>query len=110
MLRTHIWIVAIGAFAGMGMLPAAAQTRGVPDRKIINKVAPVYPDLAKRMNIAGTVKVEVVIRPDGTVKSAKIVGGNPVLLDSAKEAVFKWKFAPAQQENTQVVEVPFERR
>lgn len=110
MLRIRIWIVAIGLFAGMGMLPATAQTRGTPDRKIINKVAPVYPELAKRMNISGTVKVEVVIRSNGSVKSTRIVGGNPVLLDSAKEAVLKWTFSPGPEETTGVVEVSFGRR
>ncbi len=62
------------------------------------------------MNIGGTVKVEVVIRPNGSVKSTKIVGGNPVLLDSAKEAVLKWKFAPSSEETTGIVDVLFESR
>ncbi|MGA9510052.1 MAG: energy transducer TonB [Candidatus Sulfotelmatobacter sp.] len=87
--------------------PVAARTRGALHRKIINKVEPVYPELAKHMNIGGTVKVEVVIRPNGSVKSTKIVGGSPVLLDSAKEAVLKWKFAPSPEETTEVVEVSF---
>ena len=62
------------------------------------------------MNIGGTVKMEVVIRPNGIVKSTKIVGGNPVLIDSAKAAVLKWKFAPSPEETTEVVEISFQSR
>jgi TonB family protein len=109
MRRAPIWFVAIAVCAVMAM-PTAAQTSGALNRKITNKVAPVYPELAKHMNIGGTVKVEVVIRPNGSVKSTKIVGGNPVLLDSAKDAVLKWKFAPSPEETTEVVEVSFESR
>lgn len=106
MRRTYIWFVAIVLCAAMAT-PMAAQTRGALNRKIVSKAAPVYPELAKHMNIAGTVKVEVVVRPNGSVKSTKVVGGNPVLLDSAKEAVLKWKFAPSSEETTGVVEVSF---
>ena len=62
------------------------------------------------MNIGGTVKVEVVVCPNGSVKSTKIVRRNQVLPDSAKEAVLKWKFAPSSEETTGVVEVSFEPR
>ena len=109
MRRIPIWFVATVVCAAMAA-PLAGQTRGALNRKIITKVAPVYPELAKHMNIGGTVKVEVVIRPNGSVKSTKIVGGNPVLLDSAKEAVLKWKFAPSSEETTGIVDVSFESR
>jgi TonB family protein len=104
-----IWFVAIIVCTAM-TTPVAAQTRGALNRKIVSKVAPVFPELAKHMNIGGTVKVEVVVRPNGSVKSTKVVGGNPVLLDSAKEAVLKWKFAPSSEETSGVVEVSFDLR
>lgn len=109
MRRISIWLVAIVVCLAMATT-LAAQTRGALNRKIITKVAPVYPELAKHMSIGGTVKVEVVIRPNGSVKSTRIVGGNPVLIDSAKEAVLKWKFAPSSEETSEVVEVSFESR
>ena len=46
-------------------------------RKVKTKTAPLYPDLAKRMNVAGKVKIEVVITPEGRVKSTRVVGGHP---------------------------------
>src|SRR6266403_1718676 len=48
-------------------------------RKAKSKVAPTYPELAKRMSIAGVVKVQVVVAPNGSVKTTKVVGGHPLL-------------------------------
>jgi len=71
-------------------------------------VQPVYPELARKMNITGTVKVEVVVAPNGSVKDAKVVGGHPVLAGAALEAVKKWKFEPAAVESTGIVDFKFE--
>jgi TonB family protein len=68
----------------------------------------VYPDLARKMNITGTVKIQVVVAPNGTVKDAKIVGGHPLLAGAALEAVRKWRFEPAAVESTGVVDFKFE--
>ena len=78
------------------------------DRKVASKVAPVYPDLAKKMHLHGIVKVEAVVRPNGAVKTTRVLGGNPVLVDAALDAVGKWKFEPAQAETTEVVQVTFD--
>ena len=76
-------------------------------RKVKTKVQPVYPDLAKRMNVSGTVKVQVVVAPNGTIKSAKVIGGHPLLIDPAVDAVKKWKFEPGNEETTTTVEFKF---
>jgi TonB family protein len=78
------------------------------DRKIAARVPPVYPDLAKRMHIHGVVRVEAVVKPNGAVKSTRVLGGNPVLVDAALNAVSKWKFDAAQAETTEIVQVTFE--
>ena len=87
-------------------LPAMAQ--GELTRKAKTKVAPAYPDLARRMNITGTVKVLVVVAPNGSLKDTKIVGGNPLLVNAAMDALKKWKFEPADSESTGTVEFKFE--
>ena len=47
-------------------------------RKPKTKVSPVYPELAKRMSITGTVRLSVVVSANGQVKNAKAIGGpNP---------------------------------
>ena len=76
-------------------------------RKVKTKTAPMYPELAKRMNVSGKVKIEVVITPDGRVKSTRVVGGHPLLVQACQDAVKEWKFAPAPEESTQVVEFEF---
>lgn len=101
--------VILALVVGMGLSTAAPFTASaeVAERKIKTKVAPVYPELAKRMSISGTVKVEVVVLPNGAVKSAKVIGGNPVLVDSAVDAVKKWRYETAAEATTQVVEFKF---
>jgi TonB family protein len=76
-------------------------------RKIKTKTAPQYPELAKRMNVSGRVKLEVVIAPDGRVKTTRVVGGHPLLVQACQDAVKEWKFVPAPEESTQVVEFEF---
>jgi TonB family protein len=76
-------------------------------RKIKSKVQPNYPELAKRMNISGTVKLQIVVAANGTVKNAKIVGGHPLLANAASDAVKKWRFEPASEETTGLVEFRF---
>lgn len=84
--------------------PPAAST----DRKVATRVAPTYPELAKRMHIRGVVRIEAIVRPNGAVKSTRVLGGNPVLVDAAQEAVGKWKFEPTQAETTELVQLTFD--
>jgi len=79
-------------------------------RRAKNRVQPEYPDLARKMNISGTVKVEVTVAPNGTVKEARIVGGHPVLASAALEAAKKWRFEPASGESTGIIDFKFEPR
>jgi TonB family protein len=76
-------------------------------RKVKTKVAPSYPELAKRMSVTGKVKIEVIIAPDGHVKSTKAIGGHPLLVQACQDAVKEWKFLPAPEESTQIVEFEF---
>lgn len=98
--------VFVGSAALVRPLPAHAQEE--LDRKVRTKVAPVYPDIARRMNITGTVKVLVVVAPNGVLKSTKVVGGHPLLVTAAMDALKKWKFEPAPEESTGVVEFKFQ--
>jgi TonB family protein len=62
------------------------------------------------MNIAGTVKIEVVVAPNGSVKGARVVGGHPVLATAALDAAKKWRFEPASIESSGVIDFKFEPR
>lgn len=89
-------------------LTAANAQTVASERKVASRVTAVYPELAKKMHIHGTVRVEAIVRPNGSVKSTRVLGGNPVLVDAAQDAVSHWKFEPAQAETTEVVQLVFE--
>jgi protein TonB len=75
-------------------------------RKIKSKVNPQYPELARKMNVSGSVKLELVIAANGQVKSVKPLGGHPLLIDAAQNAVKQWRYEPGA-EGTEVVEIRF---
>jgi len=107
--KTGLLLAVMATVAGTGLTGLRAQeAQNEIVRRAKSKVQPVYPDLARKMNITGTVKVEVVVSPNGTVKEAKVVGGHPVLATAALEAVKKWRFEPAAMESSGVVDFKFE--
>jgi len=108
MRRARTLMVAGAIFAGLFIQSGMAQKQGHAERKVVSKVAAVYPDLAKRLHVGGVVKVEAVVGANGTVKSTRALGGNPVLIESATEAVRKWKFQAASAETTEVLQLVFE--
>jgi TonB family protein len=79
-------------------------------RNVERKVTPVYPDLAKRTHISGVVKLRATIAPNGLVTSIEPVGGNPVLIKAAQDALTKWKYAPAHEETRELIELRFDPR
>lgn len=76
-------------------------------RKVKTQVAPTYPDLARRMSITGVVKIQVRVDKSGTVKETKLIGGHPVLANAAMDAIKRWKYEPASDESTGIVEFRF---
>jgi len=102
-------MLAVAATALFAVSLAFAQQTTIEEgkRKVKTKVTPSIPELARRMNITGKVKVEVIIAPDGRVKSSRAVGGHPVLVQSCLDAIKEWKFEPAPEETTQMVEFDF---
>jgi TonB family protein len=78
-----------------------------PARKIKARVDPRYPALARQLNLAGKVKIEVTISPDGRVKSTRVLGGSPVLVGAALDAIRMWKYVPGPKETVDVIELDF---
>ncbi len=76
-------------------------------RKVRSKVVPEYPALAKQMNVTGKVKIEATIAADGHVIGTRVVGGSPLLVNAALDALKKWRFEPAPKDTTEVVEFSF---
>jgi TonB family protein len=106
-----LWMAAAGAAIVLPSLAQAQEEVKTPDeltRKPKTKVQPVYPAVARRMNIAGTVKLNVVVAPNGTVRSSKPLGGHPLLVNAAMDAVKQWKFETAPTESSGIVEFKFQ--
>jgi TonB family protein len=59
------------------------------------------------MNIKGSVKVDLTVAPNGSVKKTRVIGGNPVLVTVALDAVRQWKFEPGPEDTTEMVELRF---
>jgi TonB family protein len=76
-------------------------------RKSVKTVAPVYPAIAVKMRVEGTVKLDATIDPDGSVTDVKVVSGHQLLVQAAIEAVKKWKYASGDGKSTQSVSVEF---
>jgi TonB family protein len=106
--RTVKLIVTLAICAGLHTGISFGQGKGHPSRKTVEKLAPVYPEAARRNRIRGTVRLVVSVRANGTVKSTKVLGGNPVLAEAAMNVVRKWKFEPALEESDEVIEVLFD--
>jgi TonB family protein len=101
--RNRRWLAV--AFLGASLFPAGASAAEAV-RKTVSKVQPAYPELARRMNVGGRVKIEVVIAPNGTIKSIRPLGGHPLLIKSATEALKTWRYEPGP-ETTTIVEFWF---
>lgn len=84
-----------GAFLG-GLTPGGGMTGFDTDVIPLVRVPPVYPRRALMAKLQGTVTMEVMINPDGTVSDAKVLESNPArLFDSAAlNAIKRWKFRP----------------
>jgi len=86
----------------------AQDVQGDLGKRVKNRVQPMYPELARRMSVKGTVKLMVTVGTNGKVKSTKVMGGHPVLVAAAEDAIRRWKFEPASEDATGLVEFSFE--
>lgn len=105
-------LITLGLAIAMGHFYAGAQTSQNDEivRRAKSKVQPAYPELARKMNISGTVKISVTVAPNGTVKDAHVVGGHPLLATSALDAARKWRFEPSAAETSGIIDFKFEPR
>jgi len=110
-----LWLGLVAVMAGSAIIcpvAAAAQDSKIEEltRKAKTRVSPVYPELARRMSITGTVRLAVVVAPNGQVKTAKPIGGHPILVNAAVDAMKQWRFESAPVESSGVVEFKFQPR
>src|SRR5215510_5076817 len=102
-------LVSAALAVALAALPAVG-LQGEPPKTATRKVKvsnpPEYPELARKKNLHGVVRVLATVAPDGKVTAVKELGGNPVLLGALVDAVKKWRYEAADREST--IEVSYE--
>jgi len=96
-----------GALLTMTLCLGVGNLQAQEGRKALSNPAPTYPEVAKRMRLVGTVKVQIVIGADGKIKETSFVGGHPVLVNAVEETLKTWKYAPGSGETTALLEFNF---
>jgi TonB family protein len=92
---------------GVKVLAVGASGSG-GERILITRVEPDYPETLKRLNIGGTVRLRLSISTKGNVEHVELLGGNPILAESAVLAVRKWVYAPARSRTIAEVSITFD--
>ena len=95
--------VALGLVVVLGLVGRAADERAVKER-----VAAVYPEIAKRMRVSGVVRLEVTVDAQGKVTDVKTLSGNHMLSVAAEEAVRKWRFAAGEGQSVVDLDMKFD--
>jgi protein TonB len=95
--------VLVAASAGLSVAQEVTSSR-----KVLKAVAAQYPSVLKRRGIGGTVKMRVLVNPNGTVKDVQVLGGNPILSDCAVKAVKQWVFVASEKEESIEISVGFD--
>jgi TonB family protein len=70
--------------------------------RLVYKVAPVYPPLARQARIQGTVILRIIVNKVGEVRDTQLVNGHPMLAPAAVEAVKKWRYIPYESDGETV--------
>jgi TonB family protein len=104
-LRTGVLFLAVWGAIALVSAPAsrAQQDQSEVHRKMVSRVVPVYPSLAQKMGISGSVKIEAVVTANGMVKSAGILGGHPVLAQAGVDAIRRCRWESGPRETHEVV-------
>lgn len=102
-LAAVLFTAGLGAVCLRGQVGDTSETK----RKVKYLGKPQYPDLAKKLNLTGTVKIEVTIGADGKVKRAHVLGGHPVLASEAEKAALESEFEAGPKETVEVIDFKF---
>jgi len=64
------------------------------EANLLHRVQPIYPQIAQLAKIQGPVELRAVISKEGTIEGLTVVGGQPLLVESAMAAVRQWRYRP----------------
>lgn len=108
MVRRKTAAIALIVATSIGAVQLGAQTATVVEKRPAkNLVQPNVSELARKLNLSGSVKIEVTIARDGTVKRTRVLGGHPLLAQDAERAALHSTFEPGPQETIETIEFKF---
>ena len=99
-MAAHAWtFLLLISLLSLGFTQEAPSQRaqvGAPQMadRIVTKIAPIYPRIARQARIQGTVILQVQINKTGDVESMQLFSGHPMLAPAAIDAVKQWKYKP----------------
>jgi outer membrane biosynthesis protein TonB len=96
-----------GALLAMALSLGVGNLQAQEGRKALSNPAPTYPEVAKKLRLVGTVKVQIVIGVDGRIKEKSFIGGHPVLVNAVDETLKNWKYVAGSGETTTQLEFNF---
>ena len=111
MSSQHPYKYSLGTFCLCALLLCGAAPGHAQDnnaRKVLKKAPVAYPTILKSKGIGGVVRRRVFVKPDGTVRDTEVIGGNPILVESAQKSVMQWKFTPGSSETVMEISVVFD--
>jgi TonB family protein len=107
--KTLVWCLLAFSLPGpLHLATAEIHDEVVSDRKVVTRVEPEYPETLKRLYVGGIVRIEAIVSAQGKVESVQLLGGNPILGQSAMKAVKQWKYSPAAAREKIVVRLEFD--
>jgi periplasmic protein TonB len=92
-----------GVLGGVGTAPPPPKPKptgpvriggNVQAAKLVNRITPIYPPLARQTRISGTVRLHAIISKDGSIQQLEVLSGHPLLQQAALDAVRQWRYQP----------------
>ena len=102
-LRRAVLTISLVAMCSGLMATGTGFAADEPMRKVTKRVVPVYPELARRLKLNGTVKLTAVVAGGGQVTSIEVIGGHPVLVVAAQDALKQFVFQAASAESREIL-------
>jgi len=112
--KTMLVGFAVAVIAGLGATklqagePVRYDKATMSEPKVIYKVAPQYPEDAKKEGVQGVVILDAVIAEDGTIRETRVVQGEDArLVEAARAGVGQWRYEPVRDEDGKPMELLF---
>jgi outer membrane biosynthesis protein TonB len=100
-------LAAVLSIVSGASVACAQRVRSSGERKILSRASVVYPKIALQMRLQGIVKITATVAPNGKVVKTELIGGSPVFVPYALDAVALMKWESAGTETKEVLEIEF---